>query len=254
VTPGVRRLATGAVTATAVFRAVTASPPGGPARWTGTNYRGRSVSLATGPALAVAAATTSSTPVAAAVAGWAAAAVGAHDDAVGGRHDVKGLAGHLGALRGGQVTTGTVKVLGISVAGLVAARLLARSGSDAVSTGAIVAGSANLANLLDLRPGRALKAGLGAALLLGEPGIAGACLAVLPGDLRERTMLGDAGANALGAVLGVALAARARSRTAQVLALGAIVGLTAASERVSFSAVIDSTPALRWLDRLGRGA
>ncbi|MCQ6349962.1 hypothetical protein NPL98_28810, partial [Bacillus cereus] len=79
---------------------------------------------------------------------------------------------------------------------------------------ALAAGCANLANLLDLRPGRALKVVLPPAALLvlaaGEaerPRRGGTLalaallpgLAALPADLRERGMLGDAGANVLGA-------------------------------------------------------
>jgi hypothetical protein len=79
----------------------------------------------------------------------------------------------------------------------------------------------------------------------------GAAIALLPEDLGERAMLGDAGANALGALLGVAAAA-SLSRPARLALLAAITGLTAASEVVSFTAVIERTPALRWLDMLGR--
>jgi hypothetical protein len=124
--------------------------------------------------------------------------------------------------------------------------------ADMVLAGAVGAGTANLVNLFDLRPGRALKVGILAGALLGEPGVAGACIGLLPTDLGEQTMLGDAGANALGAVLGVSLLRRVTGRSGRSAALLVVVALTAASERVSFSAVIDSTPPLRWLDRLGR--
>jgi hypothetical protein len=79
----------------------------------------------------------------------------------------------------------------------------------------------------------------------------GAALALLGEDLGERAMLGDAGANALGALLGVAAAA-SLPRPARVALLAGIAGLTAASEKVSFTAVIERTPALKWLDMLGR--
>jgi UDP-GlcNAc:undecaprenyl-phosphate/decaprenyl-phosphate GlcNAc-1-phosphate transferase len=79
----------------------------------------------------------------------------------------------------------------------------------------------------------------------------GAAVALLREDLGERAMLGDAGANALGAFLGVAAGA-SLPRPARVALLAGIVGLTAASEKVSFTAVIERTPALRWLDMLGR--
>jgi hypothetical protein len=64
-------------------------------------------------------------------------------------------------------------------------------------------------------------------------------------------MLGDAGANALGGMLGAAAAA-SLPRPARVALLAGIAGLTAASEAVSFTKVIERTPPLRWLDMLGR--
>ena len=91
--------------------------------------------------------------------------------------------------------------------------------------------------------------GIGGTGLVAAP--LGAALALLGEDLGERAMLGDAGANALGALLGVAAAA-GLSRPARVALLAGIAGLTAASEKVSFTAVIERTPALRWLDMLGR--
>ena len=129
----------------------------------------------------------------------------------------------------------------------------------AVSLGAgVVAGGANLFNLLDLRPGRALKAGVlaGAPLMASASGglaagPVGACLGLLPDDLREQIMLGDSGANTLGALLGVAFNTRfdVPGRAAALATIGA---LTAASERISFTKVIAQTPGLREIDELGR--
>ena len=64
-------------------------------------------------------------------------------------------------------------------------------------------------------------------------------------------MMGDCGANALGAGLATA-AADALPRSFRLVGLGAVVALNLASERVSFTAVIDRTPLLRRLDQLGR--
>lgn len=222
------------------------------------NHRGSTVSLASGPALALAAVAGAALPLpAAALAGLLAAGVGAYDDAAGARPGEagdKGLRGHLAALRAGRVSAGAVKVVGIGAAGLGAAALLGRQerGVDALLGGAVVAGTANLLNLLDLRPGRALKAGAVLALALGQPGVAAAAAALLPEDLGERTMLGDAGANALGAVLGLALVDRFPGRPSIAAALAGLCALTAASEVVSYSRVIDASPPLRWVDRLGR--
>lgn len=252
--------------------ALSARPAGAP--WRRMNYAGRPVTLLGGPALAVSATATAvlgaapGTRAAAAVAGGVSGLVGGYDDLAGARPEQardKGLAGHLRALREGRVSAGAVKVAGIGSAAAVAA-LLTSGGSgsrtgrlvDGVLTTGLVAGSANLLNLLDLRPGRAGKAGaLAAAAVLGGPagalvaGPLGATLATLPADLGERVMLGDAGANALGALIGLRLAAEP-SRPARAGLLAVITALTLASEKVSFTKVIEATPGLRELDRLGR--
>jgi hypothetical protein len=248
-----------------------ASRPGG-ARWQRTNYAGRPVTLLGGPVLALTATTSAvlgATPgsrAAAAVAGAVSGVVGGYDDLAGARPDQvrdKGLAGHLAALRAGRLSAGAVKVAGIGAAAAVAAVLTRRGRgapalADGVLTTGLVAGTANLVNLLDLRPGRAAKASLLAAtvLLRGASGtlvagMLGATAAVLPADLGERVMLGDCGANAVGALLGLRLA-QLPGRAARVVLLTGITALTLASERVSFTQVIESTPGARELDRLGR--
>jgi UDP-N-acetylmuramyl pentapeptide phosphotransferase/UDP-N-acetylglucosamine-1-phosphate transferase len=250
--------------------ALTARPAGAP--WRRMNYAGRPVTLLGGPVLAASATATAvlgapaGTRAAAAVVGAVSGLVGGYDDLAGARPEQvrdKGLAGHLAALRAGRVSAGAVKVAGIGAAAAVAA-VLTRRGSgagalvDGVLTTGLVAGMANLVNLLDLRPGRAGKAGvLAAAAGLGGPagglvaGPLGATAAVLPADLGERVMLGDCGANAVGALLGLRLAALP-GRAARAGLLAGVVALTLASEKISFTKVIEATPGLRELDRLGR--
>ena len=236
------------------------------------NFRGRTVTLAGGPALAAGAtigaalgARQPAVAAAAVTAGAASGAVGLYDDLVGNRPEqkAKGFAGHLGALREGRVTSGLVKIAGVGAAALAASALLsrerARGGAADLLLGAgVIAGTANLLNLLDLRPGRALKAGalVGVPLALGRgggvaAGTLGAGVALIRADLGEEIMLGDAGANALGALLGVALAART-GPAGRAGALAVLAALTAASEKVSFTKVIEDTPWLRTLDELGR--
>jgi hypothetical protein len=268
----VRSAFVGAAAARIAYGALCARPPADGTAWTRTNHRGEAVTLLEGPAVAigsvaaaVAAPGSRRNRLAAVLACTGAAAFGGYDDLAGDR-SVTGFRGHLAALARGEVTSGAVKLAGIG-ATAVAAALVADgpdgSGpagpADRMLRAGLVAGGANLINLFDLRPGRAIKAALLAGgLLAAAPGGAaavapalGAAAALLPEDLGEHAMLGDAGANALGAMLGVA-AATTLPRRGQVAALAAIVGLTAASEYISFTEVIERTRLLRWLDLLGR--
>lgn len=259
--------AVGAGAAAVAYRQLTRTPPGGEQPWTRMNHRGEQVTLLEGPALAaatgVAAAVVPGLPrrlrVAGVLAALGAGALGGYDD-LAGSGTARGLKGHLGALARGEVTTGAVKILGIGATGLAAGMLVQRRPLEKLLAGIVVAGSANVMNLFDLRPGRAIKvgllAGLPTALRGGPPGVLaagplGASAALLPADLQERAMLGDAGSNALGAVLGVAAAARS-GRTGLLVRAAALVGLTLASEKVSFTKVIAATPPLNALDMLGR--
>ena len=98
----------------------------------------------------------------------------------------------------------------------------------------LVALSANALNQLDTKPGRALKAYLVAATAVGAPRRVAVCL--LPYDLREMGMLGDAGANALGALLGLNSVSRLTAR-GRWIAIGALAGLTLLGERRSLGAI-----------------
>ena len=191
---------------------------------------------------------------------------GGLDDLVG-VTETKGIGGHLRALAGGEVTTGAIKIAAIGATGLLAAALHSRSGGRTqplivVADGALIAGSANLVNLFDLRPGRALKVALLGATTMAiapaqrAPGaqssaVIGTALGLLGEDLGERAMLGDTGANALGAALAVD-AVRRWSPRARIIALVGVVATTLASERVSFTRLIADTPILDAIDQLGR--
>lgn len=254
-----------------------AAPPGGVERWMRLNHRGEPISLLEGPAiiagLLVGAAVGGpdlATGAAALIATSGGAGFGLVDDLAEGHWTRrKGIRGHLGALARGDLTTGGLKVIGISLSSLAAAALVTerrrgRAGwfGDVLVSGALIAASANVVNLLDLRPGRALKA---VALVAGplamgssaSSGLAAAALgasaAALPGDLAETDMMGDGGANALGALLGLAIVNSA-PRAVRLVVLAGLVGLTAASERTSFTTLIESTPGLRELDGWGRRA
>lgn len=195
---------------------------------------------------------------------FAFALLGLVDDLLGTEAD-RGFRGHLGALAQGRLTTGSMKLFG---GGVVAIVLTAApgdvSGRRLLADAALVALAANLGNLLDRAPGRTLKVGLliyvPVAIAAGTTpvGLAlapvvGAAAGLLPADLGERLMLGDTGANLLGAVLGLAVVLET-GRPVRTVVLVALVVLNLAAERVSFTDVIDRTAGLRHLDRWGRRA
>ena len=165
--------ATAAVMARASYAALRRKPPGGTATWARTNHRGEPVTLLEGPAVALGATVASALALglplrgraALVAAGAGAAAFGGYDD-LAGSGDRRGFRGHLGALARGEVTTGAVKLGGIGVTGVVAAAAAGGSAADLIINAGLIAGGANLLNLFDLRPGRAIKV----ALAGGQPG------------------------------------------------------------------------------------
>ena len=165
------------------------------------------------------------------------AALGLADDLWSGPE--RGFRAHLRAGR----TTGMLKLVGIPLVGLAATRKV---------SGALLVGlTANFVNQLDTRPGRALKAYLVGALATRAP--VGSAVLLLPYDLREKVMLGDTGSNALGAMLGLSSVSRLTGKS-RWMAIGALAGLTLLGERRSLGELIERTPALSALDRLGREA
>jgi UDP-GlcNAc:undecaprenyl-phosphate GlcNAc-1-phosphate transferase len=198
--------------------------------------------------------------VATAVLGFA--GLGFVDDVLGGNAE-RGWRAHLRALAAGRLSAGGFKLVG---GGALALALASATGPDGVGRllvdGALVALAANLGNAFDRAPGRTIKVTVAAWLPLalvagnGPVGIAlapavGAALGLLPEDLGERLMLGDAGSNALGAVLGVGALLVLGPETRTVLA-ASLAALNLAAEFTSFSRVIEATPPLRRLDGLGR--
>jgi hypothetical protein len=167
------------------------------------------------------------------------AAIGLADDLWSGPE--RGFRQHLRA----GATTGTLKLVGIPLWALWRTR--------SVSGAVLVGLSANVLNQLDTRPGRALKAFLIGSLLLGGRPRRGLVLAVLlaPYDHREMTMLGDAGSNAFGAMLGLE-SVRRLTGLRRIGAIGALAAVTVVADRRSLGTLIETTPGLRELDALGR--
>ena len=186
-------------------------------------------------------------------------------DDLGAIGDDRGFGGHLRALASGRLTTGGLKLVG---GGLLALVVSGSARADGVGPllvdGLLIALAANVGNLFDRAPGRTIKVGViaMAAVLLtagtaertaltGVAVVLGAAIGLLVWDLREELMLGDAGSNVIGATVGLGVVLTCGLMT-RLAVLAVVVALNVASERVSFSRVIDSAAPLRFVDRLGR--
>jgi UDP-N-acetylmuramyl pentapeptide phosphotransferase/UDP-N-acetylglucosamine-1-phosphate transferase len=189
-------------------------------------------------------------------------AVGLADDLYAGGRQARGFRGHLGALLRGRITTGAVKAAGGFAAGLVAGALLHPGDHIRIVLDALlIALSANLVNLFDLRPGRALKAFgmLCIVALVLEPDrlfllgpVVAAAVVSGPSDLAGRTMMGDTGSNVLGGAVGLALAS-SLSLTGCLTAVLLLLSIHLACERVSLTEIISRNRVLRFLGSLGAG-
>lgn len=179
-----------------------------------------------------------------------------------GRKDPRGVRGHFSAIFSGGFSTGVVKAVGSLGLAAFAVGLIVPGTWEYLLAIALVVVTTNLFNLLDLRPGRALKVFflLAALLCLGawtlEPvWLTAVFLGSLPVlmryDIAEQGMLGDAGSNAIGAIAGVWLIVTLDT-TGQLVALAAAILITLYGEFRSISQLIDRTPVLRFFDRLGR--
>lgn len=174
----------------------------------------------------------------------------------------RGWRGHAGAVMGGRLSTGAIKAIGAFGLAAFAVSGLGREWPGYLADLALLLLTTNLFNLLDLRPGRVEKV-----LLLLLAGVCIGTASVFPLELlglfigpvlvgaaltlRERAMLGDAGANLAGAIAGVTLIVGLGS-DARLLALAIVAVLTVYGEFRSISAAIERIGVLRAIDRVGR--
>ena len=188
------------------------------------------------------------------------ALLGLIDDVLSGTS--RGWRGHGADVLSGTLSTGALKAVGtLGLALLVASGLPGQEGDFLLAAGVLVLAT-NVFNLLDLRPGRSIKAfvalgiGLTASTMLTEPiatlGIF-AAPAIVAGffDLREKAMLGDTGSNVIGALAGLWIVL-ACDTDGQLIALAILLVVNVVGEFTSISALIEKLPGLRHLDSLGR--
>ena len=188
------------------------------------------------------------------------ALLGLIDDVLSG--DSRGWRGHASTALSGGFSSGLLKAAGtLGLALLVASSLPGSDGAFLLATAVLVL-STNAFNLLDLRPGRSVKAFLllGLALTIAtqitEPAAAlglfiGPVLVAGWFDLREKGMLGDAGSNVIGAMAGIWIVLTLDT-TEQVVALVILIIINLYGEFRSLSKVIEKTPGIRQLDSFGR--
>jgi len=197
------------------------------------------------------------------------ALLGLIDDVLAGAS--RGWRGHGRAVLSGDFSTGALKAVGSLALALYVLQgtALGEGVGEYLLAVALLVLTTNLFNLLDLRPGRAAKAFLLLGVLLSLVAwhgrfdfeefvplwavgpLAAPILVVGFFDLKERTMLGDVGANVIGAVAGLWLL-YAFDTTGQLIALAIVLAITVYGEFRSLNTLIERTPLLREIDSIGR--
>jgi hypothetical protein len=174
----------------------------------------------------------------------------------------RGWRGHADAVLSGRFSTGAIKAVGALALAAYATSGLGERDWRYLADLALLLGTTNLFNLLDLRPGRVEKVfvALLAGLCLGGWTVAPLDLLgvfigpVLVGSvltMRERAMLGDTGSNLVGALAGISLLV-VLGDDARLAALAVVGALNLYGEFRSISRSIERVPLLRSLDSLGR--
>ncbi|MCJ7652844.1 MAG: hypothetical protein MUO75_03965 [Actinobacteria bacterium] len=189
--------------------------------------------------------------------------LGLIDDLLGSR-DAAGFKGHVKEAIRGRFTSGFLKALGGFLLAVAASAPFSQHIWELFLNGALIALCANLFNLLDVRPGRALKiffpllAGMIAlnwrlenAFIPYLLSVGAVAIVLFPGDIRGKFMLGDSGSNVLGATIGLGIAVGA-GLWWRLGVLVLLVCLNLLSEKYSFSRIISKNRVLNWLDSLGR--
>ena len=179
-----------------------------------------------------------------------------------GRRDATGFKGHLGALRHGRLTTGGLKALGGGVIAFYLALFISADWGNIIVNTLLIALTTNFINLLDLRPGRAVKGTLLLAAIIAALAwrsmdwilvlpLLGAVVFYFPSDLKARVMMGDAGYNVLGLALGF-WAAAYLPLLPRIIMLVLLVAFHWYTERYSLTETIEKVKVLRAIDQLGR--
>ncbi len=182
--------------------------------------------------------------------------LGIIDDTIGSR-EARGFNGHFRALFRGYLTTGAIKAIFGVVLALLVGFLKKNNVLNLILDLFVITLSANLLNLLDVRPGRAGKFFISWVLILFIGGqnpiiilfVLGSLIPYLFWDFRAEVMMGDVGSNILGAVIG--LSATEFSAISKTLFMVVLILIHFYAERVSLSFLIERSPILKYIDNLG---
>ncbi|MBS4026471.1 MAG: hypothetical protein KGZ96_12455, partial [Clostridia bacterium] len=186
--------------------------------------------------------------------------LGLLDDLVGNGEN-RGFKGHIRKLAEGKLTTGGLKAIGGGIISLYLVLPFSQNWVEIITNSFLVALAINTINLLDLRPGRAIKGFFTGLIVIFAFGnlhqlmvvgiVAGITLAYLPYDFKAKIMMGDTGSNALGLALGLTMV-WGLPFTGKLLGLSILVAIHIVAEIYSISKLIEQSPVLRLLDKLGR--
>ncbi|TQQ84703.1 glycosyl transferase [Peptacetobacter hominis] len=185
---------------------------------------------------------------------------GIMDDIIGNRN-VSGLKGHFKSLFKGKLTTGGFKALFGGFIGILVSVFFSENLLELCLNTLVIALSTNLMNLMDLRPGRAIKVYLVIMIpmiitltgfvkvlpFLLVPNV----LAYFNEDLKARCMMGDAGSNVLGISIGI-LMVMGYTNDVKIAWLIFLVLIHILTEKYSLTKIIENNKVLNFIDRLGR--
>jgi len=189
------------------------------------------------------------------------ATIGLIDDLIGNR-DETGFKGHIKSLINGKLTTGGFKALIGGFIALLLGSLFSFHIVEILVNALIIALFTNLINLLDLRPGRALKGFLSISIVLMIIGLSkeiriilisiiGYAIAYLPQDIKAKSMMGDVGSNTLGVILGIVIVI-SYTMTAKFVVLALLILIHIITEKYSLTEIIKKNSILNFIDEFGR--
>ncbi|WP_084111526.1 MraY family glycosyltransferase [Paramaledivibacter caminithermalis] len=182
------------------------------------------------------------------------------DDFIG-NNDIKGFKGHISMLLKLKLTTGGIKAIFGGVVAILISLTISSNFLNFLTNILVISLFTNFINLVDLRPGRALKVffvfsmpllffvnGIYRIILLS---FIGAASAYFSHDIKGRSMLGDVGSNCLGIILGII--ATSLEFNIKTLLIIFLILANLYSEIYSFTKLINKNKILNFFDELGRG-